>query len=114
MPVVTVSINGRDYRVNCDEGQQDHLAQLADYVDQRVAELVAGAGQLGDSRLLVMVSLLLADELWEARREIEALEGGDESTGGPDAAAVLDAGVVARLDSLAERIEAVAANLKDH
>ena len=105
MPVVTVSINGRDYRVNCDDGQQDHLARLADYVDQRLGELVASAGQLGDTRLLVMVGLLLADELWEARREIEALEDGGEAP---------DSGVVARLDSLAERIEAVAANLKDH
>ena len=44
MPQVDVSINGRRYQIACDEGQEEHLSQLAEYVDQRVQELVGAVG----------------------------------------------------------------------
>ena len=60
MAHVTVTINGRQYQVACDDGQEAHLSRLGKYVDNRVQELVAAVGQAGDARLLVMVSLLLS------------------------------------------------------
>ena len=60
-----VAINGRSYVISCDEGQDQHLSRLADYVDKRVKELVSSVGQVGEARLLVMASLLIADELYE-------------------------------------------------
>ena len=36
-----------------------------------MAELVAAMGQIGDMRLLVMVSLLIADELSEVTRQLD-------------------------------------------
>ena len=63
MAQVDVTINDRSYRIACDDGQDVHVTQLADYVDRRVQELVSAVGQVGDARLLVMASLLIADEL---------------------------------------------------
>ncbi|MDP6896442.1 MAG: cell division protein ZapA, partial [Rhodospirillales bacterium] len=71
MPQVTVQINGRGYQIACDEGQEAHLARLGNYIDNRIQELVAAVGQLGDVRLLVMVSLLLADELSDAYAQLK-------------------------------------------
>ena len=65
MAQVDVAINGKSYRIACDDGQEDHLLQLAAFVDQRIQELVASVGQVGDARLLVMASLLISDELSE-------------------------------------------------
>ena len=69
MSQVSITINKRTYTVACDDGQEGHLHSLAANVDGRIAELVAGMGQIGDQRLLVMASLLLADELEDVKSE---------------------------------------------
>jgi cell division protein ZapA len=72
MPHLNVTINGRNYAVACEEGQQEHLGRLADYVKSRVDELVDSVGQIGDARLLLMASLLVSDELSDAYADLEA------------------------------------------
>ncbi|MEZ5648499.1 MAG: cell division protein ZapA [Alphaproteobacteria bacterium] len=69
MTQVTVVINGKSYRVACDDGQESHLLALAALVDSRVTELVSSIGQIDHTRLLVMASLLIADELGDAQGE---------------------------------------------
>ncbi len=100
MAQVDVAINGRNYRVACDDGQEDHLRQLAEYVDRRVMELVESVGQIGEARLVVMVSLLIADELSESFASLEA--------GDPEAEEKL----AQATESVAERIETIAAGLE--
>lgn len=73
MAQVSVRINGRQYQVACEDGQEEHLDKLAAYIDQRVAELVRDVGQVGDARLLVMSALLIADELADAYDELNEL-----------------------------------------
>ena len=70
MAQVDVTINDRAYRIACDDGQDGHVSQLAEYLDSRVQELVSSVGQVGDARLLVMASLLIADELSETIAEL--------------------------------------------
>jgi cell division protein ZapA len=71
MPLVNVMVNGRAYTLACDEGEEDHLRGLAGVVDEKVRELLGSVGQVGDSRLLLMASLLIADEHQEALRRLE-------------------------------------------
>ncbi len=68
MPTVDVSINGRLYAVACDEGQQDRLRQLGGMVDQRVRGLSSGGpvSGIGETHILVLAALMLADELSES------------------------------------------------
>jgi hypothetical protein len=56
---VSFVINGRPYDVACGDGEEEHLRELAEYVDQTVQKLVASVGQVGDARLLVMASLMI-------------------------------------------------------
>ncbi|WP_135076210.1 cell division protein ZapA [Terasakiella sp. SH-1] len=72
MASVAITVNGRRYEIACEEGQEAQLARLGRYVDERVRQLAAAVGQLGDSRLMVMTALLLADELSEKNNELEA------------------------------------------
>lgn len=109
MAHVSVTINGRKYQIACEDGQEAHLSRLAAYVDRRISELVASVGQVGDSQLLVMASLVIADELSDAYGEAESLRSTE-----PRAAARIDAeeSLGATIETLAARIESVADRLK--
>ena len=74
MGQVTVVLNGRTYRLECGEGEESHLIALAEYLGTHVEDMKRKFGQVGDDRLILMASLLVTDELWELRREMEALK----------------------------------------
>jgi cell division protein ZapA len=116
MSHVTVNINGRAYRMACEDGQEDHLSQLASGLNERVDQLRGSFGEIGDSRLVVMAALMLGDELSEAKQRIGKLE--EELSGLQDARAAAagrsqstQAAVVAALNAAAERIERVTRGL---
>src|SRR5689334_15600264 len=67
MGQVTITLNGRSYRLTCGDGEERRLLQLAAHVESKLTQLVAEFGQVGDDRLLVMASVLITDELFDAR-----------------------------------------------
>lgn len=73
MGQVNVSINDRSYSVACGDGEEEHLRELARYLDGHVAELAKSVGQVGDTRLLLLAGLLLADEYADALKRVETL-----------------------------------------
>ena len=72
MPLVNVMVNGRAYTIACDEGEEDHLRELAATVDAKAREVLSSVGQVGDTRLLLMAALLIADEHHAAISRLEA------------------------------------------
>ena len=104
MGQVTIDINGRPYRVACADGEEPHLEKLGRYVNEKVGQLVAQAGQIGDTRLLVMASLVIADELGEARGGIEKPGAARTAAAGDRIAEAIET-VAKRIDSLAARLE---------
>ncbi|XBQ16861.1 MAG: cell division protein ZapA [Oceanicaulis sp.] len=74
MNKVTISLNGRAFTIGCEEGQQAYLRELAGHLDGHVRDLADKVGQIGDVRLLLMASLIVADEMREAKGQIEALK----------------------------------------
>ena len=74
MPEVNVEINGRKYRMACEEGQQQHLIGLAERFNTHVESLKGAVGEIGDNRLTVMAGIAVVDELAEAEKRIKALE----------------------------------------
>ena len=109
MSQVMVTINGRNYQIACDDGQEAHLTRLAAYIDKRVGELVAAVGQVGDARLLVMTSLLIADELSDAYSDRDALK---DSGGAAAARLEAEESLGTGIEAIAQRIENVAARLE--
>jgi len=113
MATVTVSINGRNYRMACDDGQEEHLTRLAKDLDQRIEQLRRDFGEIGDMRLTVMAALTIADELSEQRGQLRRIE--DELASLQDARAiaadrvkVTENAIAAAFNSAAERIEKLA------
>lgn len=74
MSHVNVTINGRQYRMACEEGQETRLLRLAEMLESRVTDLRGKFGEIGDQRLTVMASLTIADELQDAERRIRGFE----------------------------------------
>lgn len=116
MAQVSVTINGRSFRMACDDGQEDHLLRLAAEVDGKVDQLKGAFGEIGDTRLTVMAAIMVADELAEARRRLKTVEA--ELAGLRDARALMiekagerDAALAATLDEAAGTIERLAAQL---
>ncbi len=71
MAQVEVTINRKSYQIICDDGQESHLVKLGEYLETRVQELVSSVGQVGDTRLLVMTALMIADELAQAYADLK-------------------------------------------
>lgn len=74
MPHVTVNINGKAYRMACDEGQEAHLVSLSDRFDGYVSRLKEAFGEIGDQRLTVMAGIMVVDEIQELEKRIHNLE----------------------------------------
>ena len=116
MAQVSVTINGRVYRMACDDGQEDHLVRLARELDARIGKLRESFGEIGDTRLTVMAALVVADELSEARRRIKSSEQEVEAL--KEARAAISERVEANerliadmVESAADRIEQLAHSL---
>jgi len=74
MAQVTVNIDGKAYRMACEEGQESHLTELASKFDQYVSHLKSQFGEIGDLRLTVMSGIMVMDELSEVTRKLARLE----------------------------------------
>lgn len=116
MAHVTVTINSRQYRMACEDGQESHLMRLAEDLERRIGELRVNFGEIGDARLIVMAALMIGDELSEAaarsrklEEEIASLQETRVNAAGRSQAT--QAAVAAALNSAAERIERVAKGL---
>lgn len=116
MAQVTVSIDGKQYRMACDEGQEEHLIDLAQRFDRYVTHLKDSFGEIGDQRLTVMAAITLADRYSEADRRVAHLEA--EVTGLEEARAAVaeradsrELGIAEAMEALAERLESLAGRL---
>lgn len=74
MGQVSVTLNGRTYRLECGAGEEAHLIALAEYLGSHVDTMKQKFGQVGDDRLILMGSLMVTDELWELRRQMQELK----------------------------------------
>ena len=61
--IVTIRLNGQPYQMGCESGSEERIKLLAKNVDSIVQELKGSHGQIGEARLLAMVSLIIADKL---------------------------------------------------
>jgi cell division protein ZapA len=103
-------LNGRTYRLECGEGEENHLIALAEYLSSHVDTMKRKFGQVGDDRLILMASLLVTDELWELRRQMQELKSSlaevrrDRSVA-DESAKSAQSDLAQRVSSVADRLE---------
>ena len=71
MAQVTVTLNGRTYRLRCADGEEERLHDLVDHIRGKLDKLTEQFGQIGSERLLLMAAILISDELFDARDQGE-------------------------------------------
>ena len=107
MPQITITVNNVPYTVSCDDGQETHVNDLARYVDAKIEQLRGEIGHVGEARLLLLASLMIADELAEAYQHIDKLQS--QKT---ESVPVLKASEVAsKIEGLASVIESLGQRL---
>ena len=106
MGQVTVRVGGYSHPVSCEDGQEAHLVALASEVEKRVMSIKSMGGQFGEGRLLLLASLLLADEVHDLKVAVAQAKSGQ-----PVAAPAEDPRLADRIARIAERIEGIAQNL---
>jgi cell division protein ZapA len=116
MAQVTVTIDGKAYRMACDDGQEPHLESLAQYFDGKVQDMRKSFGEIGDMRLAVMAAITASDEVYELRNKMIAMEEAlskaqAEIAGFEQKKAATDAKTADVVTALAERIERIAHGL---
>jgi len=116
MATVNATIAGRQFRLSCEDGQEEHLQVLARGIDSRIIELRRKFGEIGDTRLTVMAALMVADELVEAGGKLRRLEEElaalkDARVVSSDRARAASDAVVGAFNSAAERIEGITRKL---
>ena len=119
MAEITLKINHRGYSMCCDEGQEERLTELAAYVDSRLRDIAAAGAATNESHLLVLTSLVLADEVHDMRSEIaslqkrvQILQQGQDDSVSEETGTEEEAMVVEAIDYLAHKIEHVANRLQ--
>ena len=110
MANVVVNVAGRPYTMQCPDGEEAHLLELAGLLDGEVARIRQSVGSIGDIRLLVMSGLMVADRLSESLQRIAALE--DQAQGLKDArnnalaqAKTMEDAFSRKLEEAAEKLE---------
>ena len=97
MAQVDITVNNQNFLIACEDGQEDRLMDLSKIVDDKVGELAAQVGQVGQTRLLVMAALVIADELDDLRETVKltTVQNSDDTA-------------VACIEELSRRIEKIA------
>ena len=65
MASVKISVNGKTYSIDCGDGQEDRITELATYIDEQLSEIKKGSGAMAEDQLFVITTLILADEIHE-------------------------------------------------
>jgi cell division protein ZapA len=106
MAQLTIEVNARPYVVGCEDGQEPRLRELAAHVDAQVRQVAREVGPLGETRLILMGALVMADEMTEMQAEVGALR--TELAEARAALGRAELKAVAVLEAAAEKIEAMA------
>ena len=109
MAEISITINGRNYGIACDDGQEKRVGELARFVDTRLREIARAGAATNESHLLVLTAIILADEIADLKASGAISPG---STTGVRITDDEEEAIVSAIDLLAARIDAIAGNLQ--
>jgi len=112
MSQVSVTIDGKMFRMACEDGQEAHLEHLAKHLDGRIDEMRKAFGEIGDLRLVVMAAITITDEFFEAKKQrlglaSEINEIKAEQTSVNALSGAREAEIAAAIDKMTQRLERI-------
>ncbi len=110
MGEINLSLNGKNFGIACDDGQEGRVSDLGKYVDVRLREIAGAGGASNESHLLVLTAIVLADEISELRNMLR--NGGVANTNKQRVSEEDERQIVEAINHLALRIDSVADRLQ--
>ena len=71
MANVNIRFNGKDFLLSCDDGQEEHLEELANYLSEKFDKLKSDLGNIGENKLLLITSIKIMDEYFETKKKVD-------------------------------------------
>tara|TARA_A100001011_G_scaffold312663_1_gene330218 strand:+ start:265 stop:711 length:447 start_codon:yes stop_codon:yes gene_type:complete len=71
MANVNIKFNGKEFLLSCEDGQEEHLEELAFYLNEKFSNLKNSLGNIGESKLLLIASISVLDEYYETKKKID-------------------------------------------
>ncbi len=71
MANVNIKFNGKDFLLSCEDGQEAHLEELSEQLNQKFENLKKDLGNIGENKLLLITSIKIIDEYFETKKKIE-------------------------------------------
>jgi cell division protein ZapA len=112
MAEVTITLNGRAYEIACDAGQEGRVVDLAAYIDQRLSQIARSGAAYNDAHLMVLTSLVLADELFDVQDGVPRQAPKAAPATAPAQNKEEEQALVRLLDQLTKRIDGIAQKLQ--
>ncbi len=112
MGEVNLAIHGKAYSVACDDGQERRVAELGKYVDARLREIASAGAATNESHLLVLTTIVLADEVHELRESLRGMVPATSRQVQQRVSAKDERDIIEAIDHLAVRIDSVASRLQ--
>ena len=70
MANVNIKFNGKEFLLSCDDGQEEHLEELALYLNEKFTDLKNSLGNIGENKLLLITSISVLDEYYETKKKL--------------------------------------------
>ena len=71
MANVNIKFNGKDFLLSCDDGQEEHLEELINHINNKFSELKSSLGNIGENKLLLITSVQIMDEYFETKKKVD-------------------------------------------
>jgi len=115
MAEVTIVIKGRQYDIACDDGQEDRVLRLASYIDSKIKMIARSGSAYNEPHLMVLTSLVLADELFEAKEAVEVnpVTVANDSSENTDKSSQDDSQIVEIIQGIVKKLDALSAKLRE-
>ena len=112
MAEISITINGRNYGIACDDGQERRVKELAGYVDSKLREIARAGAASNESHLLVLTAIILADEIADLRSNGHQIAAAATRPVGVSISEDDEEAIISAIDLLAARIDTIAGNLQ--
>ncbi len=74
MANVSVKFNGKEFLLSCEDGQEENLKKLADYLDSKYSELKKNLGNIGESKLMLITAIKMVDEYFDLLKKVKGTQ----------------------------------------
>ena len=71
MANVNVKFNNKEYMLSCDDGQEENLKELANYLDSKYNNLKKNLGNIGEGKLLLIAAIQMVDDYFDLKKKVD-------------------------------------------